>query len=82
MVIAVEMELGREAKRGGTGTVMIMPRNSAHTLHSVYRDMKASITSFLVSMQSQCNQNLLHSSIATMQPPPMTVLSSACAGAR
>jgi hypothetical protein len=43
MVIAVEVELGREAKRGGIGTVVIIPRDISHSPHSIYCDAKARI---------------------------------------
>lgn len=84
MVIAVEMELGRQAKRGGIGTGVIFD----HISHSLaYCEVDTThppqITSlFQDSIKASVVQNLLHSSMATLQPPPTTALSSAWAGAR
>ena len=88
MVIAVEMELGREAKRGGIGTVVIIPRSiqvSPRIAYDVTRRQSYELSSthalFLFSIQ-RVVQNLLHNSITILHPPPIAVLSNASAGAR
>jgi hypothetical protein len=84
MVIAVEMELGREAIRGGIGTVVIIPRNIPRMAYTVMRrhSYKLSSTRFCFQSEASLVQNLLHNSRAILHPPPTTVLSNACAGAR
>jgi hypothetical protein len=78
------MELGREATRGGIGTVVIIPRNiqvSPRIAYTVTRRHSYELSSthalFLFSIQ-RVVLNLLHNLIAILHPPPTAVLSSAC----
>jgi len=82
MVIAAAMELGREAKRRGSDTVIIMPRNPPSIVYRYPYKPLNNYSRFWFLSTASAVQNRLHSSIATLQPPPMTVLSNACAGAR
>ncbi|KAJ8585117.1 hypothetical protein M405DRAFT_745791, partial [Rhizopogon salebrosus TDB-379] len=88
LLMVIEMVLGREAKRGGIGTVVIIPRNvqvSFRIAYIVTRRHSCELSSthalFLFSIQ-RVVQNLLHNLIAILHPPPTAVLSNACAGAR